>query len=1143
MRKSRSDPGAVGIAAPTARSPMVDVFVGRDRERGALRAGLDSALAGRGRLFLISGEPGIGKSRLAEEFSGEAARCGMRVLWGRCWGGGGAPAYWPIIQILRGCAERPDFPEVVETLGSLMAPVAALVPEIVPSAWPHLDRSHQERVHPEEGRFRLFDGIATLLKSIAAREPLLVVIDDLHEADGSTLKTLRFLAREIKTAPLMLIGTHRLGEVERSQELRIAIGEIAREGSRVPLSGLTRSQIATMVRARSGLSPDDRLLSTLCSATDGNPLFLGGVLQSLIAEGKLEEDAALTPLELTLPVSIRAMIQKNFSLLSERTNSMLVNAAALGAEFAITPLAELAGASAQEVFDCLDEAAGLRVIVAEQESRGRYRFAHPLLREVLYENLSTARKFELHAKIAQLLESAIRSDPSPARLSELAHHCLCAAVASNPPSIERALEYSLRAGIVADNLCATQEAIALWEAGLKLPCETVGEETRARLLWLAANCRLFVAGLSKKAIDECEEAIDALDRLGLHELGVEARIWLALLFAKIDDENLTDVPRALKHIEHAARALERDRESELLPNLYYALMRASVTGLDTAQASEAYVRGIEISRRIGASLWEGYFRLLRRQLQAYAGQISDAVGPQADDVQPAANVANSLQQRAHQLSPAIFRAYQRIVAILIRWRIWDPAAVEEVVRDSVPEAVSANLTIIRRRGLLELAVARSIAGNLEAAGAVNVDEAPDTLAAAIVAFHEGDWDRAQPVFERGLARARAAGARQCEADWIFWYSRLLRVRGDTRRASSVLRDALRHFGDGSVPLVEMWFRPELVLSKAGDVDGSATESHLARCREILSSGEDWRGLEGAVIRAQAFAAAVSQGSSETEQGFERAIGIFQRYSLPWEEAETLQLWARVLDRAKEKIAAAEKLDAAIEIYRRLRAGPAWIDRALKEKRSATDVTSSAPQPGAGKECTLRREGEYWTIVYDGRTSRLKDSRGMNYIAHLISHPGQQLHVRELGAMFAPASDSSRLRLEEKRRGAARAAESDGSAEMIDLRAANAYRCRADELRGEIDEAERLADLGRAQRAQSELGAIEAELRKTIGIGGRRRSFRSAADRERLRVRKAINVSIGKIRSFDPKLARHLAASIHTGYFCSYQPASGERWTV
>src|SRR6266481_2551816 len=126
-------------------------------------------------MFLISGEPGIGKTRLADELSARAQVRGLRVIWGRCWQGGGAPALWPIIQIIRACAERPDFAQLTEALGAGIEQVAALVPEIVRPAPTHGERAGSKQIDPERARFQLFDALASLLTSLAHREPFVLV--------------------------------------------------------------------------------------------------------------------------------------------------------------------------------------------------------------------------------------------------------------------------------------------------------------------------------------------------------------------------------------------------------------------------------------------------------------------------------------------------------------------------------------------------------------------------------------------------------------------------------------------------------------------------------------------------------------------------------------------------------------------------------------------------------------------------------------------------------------------------------------------------------------------------------------------------------------------------------------------------------
>src|SRR5262249_25747580 len=220
---------------------------GRERELAELDAGLADAIAGRGRLFLLSGEPGIGKTRLADEFSARASTRGAAVIWGRCWEGAGAPAYWPLIQIIRGCAARPNFARQVEELGTKAKFVASIVPEIFPA----FASSHQEPglnpPDPEEARFNLFDSVTTLLQSFSLERQLVLVIDDLHDADHSSLQMLRFIALALRESRIFILGTFRDAEVRGSADLQRLVGELSREALTIPLGGLGKRELVQLV--------------------------------------------------------------------------------------------------------------------------------------------------------------------------------------------------------------------------------------------------------------------------------------------------------------------------------------------------------------------------------------------------------------------------------------------------------------------------------------------------------------------------------------------------------------------------------------------------------------------------------------------------------------------------------------------------------------------------------------------------------------------------------------------------------------------------------------------------------------------------------------------------------------------------------
>ncbi len=261
------------------QQPSHNAFVGRERELSELRATLEDVSAGHGRLFLLSGEPGIGKARLAEEISNDAAARGMRVVWGQCWEGGGAPAYWPLIEILRACVEGLDSEHLKALLGSGASEIARLIPELKLS-FPSLVET-KATTDSESARFLLFDAVAMLLKNVARSEPLLIVVDDLHDADRPSLQMLRFIARAAKDVSLLMIGTYRDAEVKRSQQLGKLVGDLIREGRSLSLTGLSKAEVGDFIACKTGRPAAERLVADLYRATDGNALYVEGVVRLL----------------------------------------------------------------------------------------------------------------------------------------------------------------------------------------------------------------------------------------------------------------------------------------------------------------------------------------------------------------------------------------------------------------------------------------------------------------------------------------------------------------------------------------------------------------------------------------------------------------------------------------------------------------------------------------------------------------------------------------------------------------------------------------------------------------------------------------------------------------------------------------------
>jgi DNA-binding SARP family transcriptional activator len=386
----RQDPAleleaAVDVASA---SESRGVFVGRERELAELLSGLEDVLAGRGRLFLLVGEPGIGKSRLADELIAQARARRAQVLVGRCWEAGGAPSYWPWVQSLRAYVREAE-PETLRTqLGSGATHLAQLLPE-VRELFPDLPELPSPE--SEAARFQLFEAVTSFLSTAARTRPLVLVLDDLHAADEPSLLLLQFLARELGSARILVVGALRDVDPPPTDPLTTALTELARERvtRTLALAGLGEPDVARCIELLSGEAPSERLVATIYEETEGNPLFVGEIVRLLAAEGGLDREDSHRP---AIAQSVRHVISRRLRHLSPECNRVLVLASVLGREFAIDALARASALSEDKLLEILDEAMTARVVSDVPGAPSRLRFAHVLIRDTLYESLTMARR-------------------------------------------------------------------------------------------------------------------------------------------------------------------------------------------------------------------------------------------------------------------------------------------------------------------------------------------------------------------------------------------------------------------------------------------------------------------------------------------------------------------------------------------------------------------------------------------------------------------------------------------------------------------------------------------------------------------------------------------------------------------------------
>jgi class 3 adenylate cyclase/tetratricopeptide (TPR) repeat protein len=497
------------------------VFVGREAEMGELREAADEALGGRAQLVLLSGEPGIGKTRTSEELATYARVRGGKVHWGRCHEGEGAPSYWPWVQAIRSYVREADPVALAWEMGAGGTEIARVVPELAERLG---EVTPADGAEDEQARFRLFDAIANFLSNASGSRPLVLVLDDLHWADEPSLLLLEFVARSLGDASLLLIGTYRDVELGRHHPLSRVLAELARveRTRRVVLRGLSESDIARYVEISAGSEPRPELVAAVHEQTEGNAFFVGELVRLLASEGALADGRVA---DLAIPQGVRDVVGRRLDQLSPPANEALRVAAAVGRDFEEAVLADVTGIDAAALQAALEEAVAAQLLL--ERSEGRFRFAHALVRETLYEELTATQRPDLHSRIAVAMEARYGAEEGRVerRLAELAHHYLEAAAAGDP---DKAVDYATRAGERAVAQLGYEEAAEHFERALEVLdlCASAEPERRCRLL-LSLGEAQTKGGHFDTARPTLERAAEEARKLDSAELLARAALGVA----------------------------------------------------------------------------------------------------------------------------------------------------------------------------------------------------------------------------------------------------------------------------------------------------------------------------------------------------------------------------------------------------------------------------------------------------------------------------------------------------------------------------------------------------------------------------------------------------------------------------------------
>jgi hypothetical protein len=911
-------------------------FFGRDRELGQLVGLLDTVAFGRGALAIVTGEPGIGKTRLADELSDRARSRGFRVGYARTWPLGEAPAFHPWVSALRQVGV--SFPSVPAREG-----------------------------RPGTARFLVFREVEERLRSAAEVAPLLLVFDDVHVADTSSLLLLEFIARELRTLPLVLVATRRDADALVTQEHYSLLARLAREGTSVSLERLGERDVRTWVEAEAVVAPP-AFSTAVWEVSGGNPLFVTELLRV--------DRTAVTGGHISVPTTVREALRQRVSAVSSDDREFLDMGAVLGVEFELGALCLAAGRKPDEVIAALGRVQRHGIVSTADSTH--FRFSHGLLRDVVYRDLSPERRANLHAAAAMAL-----SVQQPRPTVELAHHALSA-----DPCAKTSVAHVLAACRDLERRHAVEDAVRLLEAAVAA--------IRNQACFVPAELSLALGSLRLRAGDRPGGRAIALGVLERARSTRDPLLFARAVLVLGEEFTLGRTETDLRSLlEEALRELPATalRERAQLTARLSAALQPSPHPADVARTAE---ESVAVARETGDE------RLLLEVIHVAAGAWLDAVpsAPYVPHLKEGVRLALRLAD-----SERLLRGYLRLVfGLLAQGRFEEADTFIDAYQNAAgasfgpddcwPVPLLQSLRALRRGDFEEarrhVAEARPV-----------VEACRNAAAAQALLFHElalatssGARDDRLALQPRILAAVARWNGSQHYSE--FFEADLCLARGELARAREHL---------ARVPLESEVARIHV---------GAAGLAHLAiELSDVRLAGElyerlsacpdDWvvNGfsgfyVRGTVARLVGGLANLLGRPDEAESRLARAFELGQNAGVRPELRLVMLAQARLLE-ARGRVQEARSL-------------------AAKSAQLLAPATAAGAEPGQGS-FGLMRAGETWQVSFLGQTAAFKAGLGFDYLERLMAQPHREIHVLELagrGRGEADRGDAGELIDEEAR---------------------------------------------------------------------------------------------------------------------------------
>lgn len=1113
------------VAAMAASYP----FVGREDVLGELRAALERAAAGRGGLVTLTGPAGAGKTRTAEEAVALAGA--FRTRWTWCPPQTAGRAFRPWSRLLR---------ELVADdvrCGRLIAaspPLRALVSGAAGDALRGAD--------PETARLRLAGDVSEVLSAAARCGPLLLVLDDVHAADASSLRLLLETADAARTCRVLLLATARDDEAAWGEGGPVradgggargrgwARGQLLRRGRSLPLGPLPEGDVAALVEAATGAAPEAEAVRSLVRRTGGEAFFVTELLRTgqwdTAVSGNAPRNGPASS------VAVRDAVRDRKAGLSPRAACVLDVAAVLGTRFRLDVLAEAAKVPLGEVRTLLGEAAAAGLLAEAGADRGAFR--HDLLRDAVYDALAPAERTTLHESAAAVLAAHARRgrDTTPA---EVAHHLLL----SGPEHASQAARYAHEAAKRAEALYAYEDAARWYERAVEAwSAGGVGADGSAAPT-PGADGPSKQHGAGTDASAEARERVplvEALLGLGAARLGAgeregarEAMVRAAELARESGRVDL--LARAALGLgtgivgfevdleDHEQLGLLTEARTALAAEPRHAALYAAVTARLSLAAGlvEPETRRVELAEEaVRAAREAGDPATLGPALAA----LCDA-RPGPDHCRDRLEWSGRIVTTARELRDPVLELLGRrlrLVALMETGAFAEAeaeaTAYETAVRPLRRPLYAWYVPLWRgTRALME--------GRYEdcAAALDEVEELGRRAGsgnAGLLAVTQRWCLYADTGDTAGLARIRAE-ATVLERSPMLWPRVTLallaaqsgRFDEAARRLSAVAPRL------GGAPRDSEWL--PMVAQAAETVAAVGSHPSAPHLYDLLAPYAGLFAVEGIgaavrgpVDRHLALLAAAQGDTHRACEHRERALRAA---------------------RAAGAVALAERIAAeTAETADRVRTGTSPRPAAVADSADPANGADFSSPSFVGAPL-FRREGPLWHLGYAGHEVRLADSKGLHDIAVLLARPGTPVPAVELAAPPGGHTDAQGLRPQ------------GDTGEVVDATARAAYRRRLRELEEEAREADEAGDAGRSERIAVERDALVGQLAAAYGIGGRVRRSGSPAERARTAVTARIRAALRRIAAAHPALGRHLDTALRTGTLCVYQPEHPVQWRL